>query len=87
MKIVRTWLQHPNSNYGIIVMAANENEQESLLGFLSPREERQEWRPRLELTVQVPDEPIFTDFIYTKGKFQKRYTATAGCTGPTWSMS
>lgn len=62
-QIVSTWLHYPNSNYGIIVMAANENEQESLLGFLSSRQEYPEWRPRLELTVQVPDKPIISNSI------------------------
>ena len=54
---VRMWQNSPSSNFGLIVIARNEELQDSLLGFegLSKGEH---WRPRLELVLRVPQSKI-----------------------------
>ncbi|MHB1653737.1 MAG: DNRLRE domain-containing protein [Desulfitobacteriaceae bacterium] len=60
--IVKGWHNHPNLNKGMIIKAEDENEQESLLGFLSHRQENRDWKPLLELTLLIPDQtPLYVN--------------------------
>lgn len=49
----RTWQASQDLNFGVILTAEKRNDQETLLGF-SGLSRGEEWRPRLELALRVP---------------------------------
>ena len=53
--IVKKWHHEPSLNKGMIVKAVDEDKQESLLGFPIQRQNSQDLKPRLDLTLLVPD--------------------------------
>ena len=53
--LIRKLHQNPNLYKGIIIKGEKENELGSLLGFLSQRQENQDFHPQLDLSLSVPD--------------------------------
>lgn len=53
--LARVWHERPDSNHGILLRAADEQEEERLTAFLSTRQSCPDWRPCLELTLQLPE--------------------------------
>lgn len=54
--LVKKWYEHPETNYGILIRAENETDEESLLAFSSSRQGYREWRPCIELTLEIPEQ-------------------------------
>ncbi len=63
--IVRIWQKHPEANYGLMLKAADETQNDSLLALLSSRKTYGEQRPRLEITLDLP-EPVKAESNRTK---------------------
>lgn len=54
--IIKKWHHYPGLNKGLIIKAENESEPESLLGFPSHKQGNQDLKPRLELTLLIPEQ-------------------------------
>lgn len=56
-EMVQKWVSRPDSNDGILIKAENETDQESLVALQSSREGYRDWKPCIELALEIP-EPV-----------------------------
>lgn len=57
-ELVKQWCKQPYSNYGFLIKAENETSIESLVTLLSNRQGYREWKPYIELSIDVPESAI-----------------------------
>lgn len=55
--LVKEWREYPETNYGFLMKAADETDEESLIALTSSRQGYAEWKPCIELSLEIPEQP------------------------------